>query len=310
VRHIHIGISGYDYPHWRDVFYPPGLPARCRLEYASRQFNSIELNGTFYSLKSPAVFRRWVEQTPRSGFVFAVKGSRFITHNLKLGHAARALANFYASGVLALGRKTGPFLWQLPEWYHFDADRMDEFLRLLPTGAPAAARLAHRHDRRLTSRALLTAAAPVRYRHAFEVRHPSFFTREFYDLLAAHACALVIADTAGRYPCAEELTADFVYVRLHGSRAMYGGSYSARELRAWAGRVKGWARPGRAGRDVYVYFDNDAFGHAPHDARALAGLVDGRAHAPSASAFSCGLHDTLSPAVLSVSMRSVEPALP
>ncbi len=310
MRQIHIGISGYDYPHWRGVFYPPGLPARRRLEYASRRFNSIELSGTFYSLKSPGVFRRWVEQTPRSGFVFAVKGSRFITHNLKLGHAASALANFYASGVLALGRKTGPFLWQLPEWYHFDADRMDEFLGLLPIGATAAARLARRHDARLKSRALVTAAAPLRYRHALEVRHPSFFTREFYDLLAAHDCALVIADTAGRYPYAEELTANFVYVRLHGSRAMYGGSYSTRELRAWAGRVKRWAMRGRGGRDVYVYFDNDAFAHAAHDARVLAGLVDDRVHAPSASPFSCGLHDALGPAVLSVGMRSMEPALP
>ncbi|HEU5260441.1 MAG TPA: DUF72 domain-containing protein [Gemmatimonadales bacterium] len=254
------------------MFYPPDLPARRWLEYASRQFNSIELNGTFYSLKSPAVFRRWGAETPGSGFVFAVKGSRFITHNLKLARAAGALANFYASGVLALGRKTGPFLWQLPATYRFDAERVEEFLRLLPRGTTAAARLARRHDRRLRGGVLTRALARLRYRHAFEVRHPSFLTREFYDQLEAHGGALVVADTAGTFPCVEELTADFVYVRLHGSRALYASAYTESELDRWATRVEQWAgsRGGRAGRDVYVYFDNDAFAHAPHNALALA----------------------------------------
>lgn len=275
---VYVGVSGYTYPHWRGLFYPSDLPARRWLEYASRQFNSIELNGTFYSLKSPPVFRRWVAQTPTSGFVFAVKGSRFITHNLKLARAAGALANFYASGVLALGRTTGPFLWQLPPAYRFDAERVEEFLRLLPRGTTAAARLARRHDRHLRGRALTSAPARRRYRHAFEVRHPSFLTREFYDQLEAHGCALVVADTAGRFPCVEELTADFVYVRLHGSRALYAGAYTERELARWAARVERWAgrRGGRTGRDVYVYFDNDAFAHAPHNALALAGRLGGK----------------------------------
>jgi uncharacterized protein YecE (DUF72 family) len=110
---LHVGISGYDYKPWRGSFYPPDLPARRWLEYASRRFDSIELNGTFYSLKSPAVFERWVAEVPDE-FVFAVKAGRFITHNLKLRNAEASLGNFFASGVLALGRKTGPFLWQLP----------------------------------------------------------------------------------------------------------------------------------------------------------------------------------------------------
>ena len=129
--HALIGISGYDYKPWRGSFYPTEVPARRWLEYASARFPTIELNGTFYSLKSPAVFERWVAETPR-GFVFAVKGGRFLTHNLKLRNAERSLGNFFASGVLALGRMTGPCLWQLPAPYRFDAERMDAFMRLLP----------------------------------------------------------------------------------------------------------------------------------------------------------------------------------
>ena len=119
-----IGISGYDYKPWRGVFYPDGLPAREWLRFASRTFNSIELNGTFYSLKSPAVFERWLAEAPETNFLFAVKGGRFITHNLKLRRSETALGNFFASGVLALGERTGPFLWQLPATYRFEADRL------------------------------------------------------------------------------------------------------------------------------------------------------------------------------------------
>lgn len=263
---VFIGISGYNYPHWRGLFYPREVPVRRWLEYASRQFNSIELNGTFYSLKSPAVFQRWVDETPASGFTFAVKGSRFITHNLKLTRPATPLANFYGSGILALGRKTGPFLWQLPPTLKFDAERMRAFLDLLPRGTADAERLARRHDSRLKRGALVKAAARVRYRHAFEVRHPSFLSPEFYALLRSHNAALVIADTAGRFPNVEELTADFVYVRLHGSSALYASDYSDTELDDWAKRVRQWMKQGH---DVYVYFDNDARAHAPHNARAL-----------------------------------------
>jgi len=261
-----IGISGYNYPGWRGSFYPKELAARRWLEYASRQFNSIELNGTFYSLKSPAVFRKWVQESP-ADFVFAVKGSRFITHNLKLTHAVIPLANFYGSGILALGKKTGPFLWQLPPMLRFNAERVRAFLELLPRNTTEAAGLARKHDARLKKRALLKAPVRVAYRHAFEVRHESFLTRAFYDLLREFDCALVIADTAGKFPCVEELTADFVYVRLHGSTRLYASNYADSELEAWANRARQWLRDGR---DVYVYFDNDALGHAPRNARALA----------------------------------------
>jgi len=265
-----VGISGYDYPRWRGAFYPERLKKAQWLTYASRCFNSIELNGTFYSLKSPAVFIRWAEAVPDSDFVFAVKGGRFITHNLKLRNCERALGNFFASGVLALGPKTGPFLWQLPATYAFEAERLDSFMSMLPPDSTAAEAVARAHDHRLKRGALVDAVGGRRiaYRHVFEVRHPSYFCEEFYAILRSHRCALVFADTAGKSDYAEELTADFVYVRLHGSRELYVSGYSDDELDDWAARIRRWRK--RGAQDAYVYFDNDAKVHAPHDARRLA----------------------------------------
>jgi uncharacterized protein YecE (DUF72 family) len=267
-----VGISGYDYKPWRGRFYPDDIPARRWLEFASRQFDSIELNGTFYSLKSPDVFERWVTAVP-DDFVFAVKGGRFITHNLKLRNVEASLGNFFASGVLALGRKAGPFLWQLPATYRFDANRLDEFMRKLPRSSREAEAVARQHDHRLRHGALVDAVVDVPYRHAFEVRHPTYFADEFYDILRAHGCAFVIADTAGKFPYAEEVTADFVYVRLHGSEVLYASGYRDEELDTWAAKIAAWRRGPPPGRDVYVYFDNDAKVHAPFDARRLAERV-------------------------------------
>jgi uncharacterized protein YecE (DUF72 family) len=265
-----IGISGYDYKPWRGRFYPEELPYRRWLEYACGVFDSIELNGTFYSLKSPANFRRWVEEAEkaaRPGFVYAVKGGRFITHNLKLARAESALGNFFASGVLALGERTGPFLWQLPGTYRFDAERLDRFMRLLPRDSRGGEAVARMHDHRLRRGTLVEAeGARVAYRHAFEVRHESYFHPEFYDLLREHRMGWVVADTAGKFPYAEEVTADFVYVRLHGSEVLYTSGYRDDELDAWRSKIRRWTR---RGLDVYVYFDNDAKVHAPHDALRL-----------------------------------------
>ena len=263
---VRVGISGYDYAPWRGAFYPDGLPRRGWLAYAASMFDSIELNGTFYSLKSPQTFRRWAAEVPGPPFVLAVKGSRFITHNLKLRNVDAALGNFFASGVMALGRRTGPFLWQLPATYGFDAARMDAFMRLLPRDARQAEAIASRHDARLRGEPLTESAAQVRYRHAFEVRHPSYFQEAFYALLREHRMGFVVADSAGKFPMAYEVTAPFVYVRLHGSTELYVSGYTDVELDEWAGRVRQWAA---GGRDVYVYFDNDAKVHAPHDARRL-----------------------------------------
>ena len=228
------------------------------------------MNGTFYSLKSPKVFERWAEEVPTRDFVFALKGGRFITHNLKLRNCEHALGNFFASGVLALGAKTGPFLWQLPASYHFEARRLDDFMRMLPRNSIEAEAVARQHDHRLRRGALVDAvdARRVKYRHAFEVRHPSYFCDEFYDILRAHNCALVFADTAGKFGYAEVVTTDFVYVRLHGSTELYVSGYSDGELDDWATRIRRWQKP--KARDAYVYFDNDAKVHAPHDALRLA----------------------------------------
>jgi uncharacterized protein YecE (DUF72 family) len=260
-----IGISGYDYKGWRGRFYPAELAARRWLEYASRRFGTIELNGTFYSLKSPAVFERWRADVP-DDFVFAIKGGRFITHNLKLRRVEASLGNFFASGVLSLGAKTGPFLWQLPGTYRFEAERLDGFMRQLPRDSREGEAVARQHDHRLRRGSRVDRVADVAYRHAFEVRHPTYFCDEFFDLLRAHRCAFVVADTAGKFPYAEEVTSEFVYVRLHGSRELYASGYTDAELDAWARKVDRWRR---AGRDVYVYFDNDAKVHAPFDALRL-----------------------------------------
>lgn len=268
-----IGISGYDYPGWKGAFYPEGLPRSRWLGHASRSFDSIEINGTFYSLKSPAVFQRWAAEVPARDFRLALKGSRFVTHNLKLRNAEGALANFYASGVLALGRLTGPFLWQLPGTYAFSPERLEGFLRLLPRDSAAAEALARGHAARLRGGALTEAAARVRLRHAFEVRHESWFHPEMYALLRQYGAGFVVADTAGRWRLVEEVTADFVYVRLHGSRELYASDYTDPEIDDWAARVAAWLG-GPPARDVYVYFDNDARVHAPHDAKRLRGRVD------------------------------------
>ena len=264
---VRVGISGYDYPRWKGHFYPPDLRRSRWLGHAASRFDTIELNGTFYRLKTPDVFRKWMAATP-DDFVFAVKGSRFITHNLKLRRAGVALANFFASGVLALGRKTGPFLWQLPATYRFESERIDSFLRSLPRDSIEAAALARQHDGRVRSEPLTEAAESVSYRHAMEVRHASYFNREFYEVLRAHRCAFVVADTAGTFPYAEELTADFAYVRLHGSQALYASGYGDDELDVWTARIAGWVE--RGVREAFVYFDNDALGHAPFDAERLA----------------------------------------
>jgi uncharacterized protein YecE (DUF72 family) len=263
-----IGISGYDYPAWRHRFYE-GVPRARWLPFAGSAFRSLELNGTFYSLKSPAAYAGWAAAAP-SDRVLAVKGGRFITHMKQLLDVEQALANFYASGVLALGAQTGPFLWQLPERLAFDPARLARFFAQLPRSSSAAAALARHHDARVRV-PLVHADVDVPYRHALEPRHPSFFTREAQALLRDHEVAFVTADSAGVFPISYAVTAPFHYVRLHGPRQLYRGHYRDDELDAWAERVRAWQEPGR---DVYVYFDNDGDGHAPYDALRLQARVD------------------------------------
>jgi uncharacterized protein YecE (DUF72 family) len=264
---IRIGISGWTYPPWRGVFYPPKLPHRRELGFAASIFNSIEVNGTFYGLQRPAAFASWAEEAP-ADFVFAVKGSRFITHLKKLGDVRVPLANFFASGVLALDRKLGPLLWQLPPNLGFDSDRLEEFFALLPRTLGAAAELASLHDQRIPpDRELVVAAHPRhRLRHALEVRHDSFRSPALVGLLARNDIALVLADNPGKWPVIDEATTEFRYVRLHGDTELYASGYTDSALDQWAERIARWVE---AGQDVYVYCDNDAKVRAPYDAMGL-----------------------------------------
>jgi len=261
---IRVGISGWRYAGWRGAFYPAGLVQRRELAYAAERVNSIEINGSFYALQRPDSYRQWRSQTPQD-FVFPVKGGRFITHMRRLAGVEAALANFFASGVLALGPKLGPFLWQLPPTLGFDAVRLTDFFDQLPRSAGELAELASGHDAKIPpDRALTAAEDPAQpIRHAVEVRHESFRRPEFYDLLRAQRVALVVADTAGKWPYLEETTADFTYVRLHGDAELYASGYSDAALDRWADKVRSWTA---AGQDVYVYFDNDIKVHAPYDA--------------------------------------------
>jgi len=282
---IRIGISGWRYAPWRGVFYPEALPQRSELAYAAGLFPSVEINGSFYSLQSPASWRAWRDAVP-DGFVFAVKGPRFITHMKRLQDIEIPLANFFASGVLALDDRLGPLLWQLPPNLAFDPARMTAFLSLLPRDTTAALSLARRRETaRMKGRSALPQLPQRPIRHAIEVRHASFQTPEFMALLREHGVGLVVSDSAGRHPVTEDVTADFIYIRLHGDTELYTSGYGDAALDRWAQRIRRWAAGGeprdaqrsaprapraREGRDVYCYFDNDAKVHAPFDAQALA----------------------------------------
>jgi uncharacterized protein YecE (DUF72 family) len=285
---VRIGVSGWNYTPWRKVFYPAGLPHRHELAYIANHFSSVEVNGTFYSLKRPEHFARWREQTP-ADFVFSIKGSRYITHMLKLKDVRTPLANFFAQGLLCLGAKLGPILWQFPQRFAFDAERLAAFINLLPRDTDAVRALARKHDARLKGRSALRVETHVPVRHAFEIRHESFRSPRFIQLLRHHGIALVCADTV-EWPLLMDLTADFVYCRLHGSKELYVSGYDERALDRWGARVRAWARgaeprdayrvspptrPRARGRDVYVYFDNDAKVRAPADAQSLLRRIPG-----------------------------------
>jgi len=281
---IRIGVSGWRYAPWRGRFYPTGLPQRAELEYAARCFSSIEINGSFYSLQSPRSWQSWYEATP-DAFVFAVKGPRYITHMLRLRQVEKPLANFFASGIFRLREKLGPILWQFPPNFAFDAERLASFLALLPRDLNEAAALARKRDAFMRGRVALSIGANHKIRHALEVRHESFKDRHFVRLLRKHHVALVIAETAGRWPMLQDITADFLYLRLHGDKELYRSGYSDRALVRWAARISAWSRgtePSDAikaepqakstarARAVYCFFDNtDAKLRAPADAKTL-----------------------------------------
>lgn len=238
MRHLCIGTSGWNYPHWRGVFYPPGLAQSRWLEYYAGAFNSVELNVTFYRLLKRQTFEGWRQRTPE-GFRFVVKGSRFITHVKKLHSAAEPLT-LLIENARGLGEKLAAFLWQLPPTLKKDLKRLEAFLESLRnTGI----------------------------RQAFEFRNESWFDAETYALLEAYNACLCIADSA-RFPSAREVTADFVYLRFHGRAGLYSSSYSEGELKEWAEFAAGCARSG-----LFAFFNNDAHGYAVKDAAAFRELV-------------------------------------
>lgn len=281
---IHIGISGWRYAPWRGDFYPDGLAQKRELQFASRAVNSIEINGSFYALQRPERYAQWYAETP-DDFVFSVKAPRFITHIRRLREIEKPLANFFASGVLELKEKLGPILWQFPPNFKFDADRFEHFLALLPHDTGAAAALARQHDSHLHGHASLKVWRKKPLRHAVEIRHDSFIDVDFVRLLKRHNIALVIADTGGKWPYREDVTSDFVYLRLHGAEELYASGYSAPALKRWADRIEAWhhgKQPAdahliaprlkprvRKSREVFCYFDNDIKVRAPYDARNL-----------------------------------------
>lgn len=284
---VRIGISGWRYEPWRGVFYPESLSQKNELRHASSIFRSIEINGTFYSLQRPESFTRWAQETP-DDFVFTVKAPRFITHIRRLKEIKAPLANFLASGVLRLGLKLGPVLWQFPPNFKFDPARMESFLKMLPHTTEAAAQLARRHDKWMNGRSSMKAAQDRPLRHAIEIRNASFVDPNFIAMLRDNAVALVCADTV-EWPRLMDVTSDFMYCRLHGSEMLYASGYDDKALDEWAIRVAAWARGGEPkdaervvnqvgakirARDVFVFFDNDVKVRAPFDAQKLVARVD------------------------------------
>jgi uncharacterized protein YecE (DUF72 family) len=282
---IRIGVSGWTYTPWRGNFYPEGLRQKDELSFAARQFNALEINGTFYGMQVPQSFIRWTAEAP-PGFVYAVKGPRYLTHMLKLNKPEAPLGNFFASGVLALGDKLGPILWQFPAVFAFNPDKLEHFFTLLPRTTAEAIEIARRHDHRLRAPAYLSAAADRPIRHAIEIRHESFRDPTFISLLRRYNVALVCADTV-EWPLLMDVTADFVYCRLHGNQELYNSRYGEAELDRWADRIRRWsggntnrdgtfvASPIADGRkrDCFVFFDNTDKLMAPDNARGLMGRL-------------------------------------
>jgi uncharacterized protein YecE (DUF72 family) len=229
VRAVRIGCSGWNYGHWRERVYPKGLPPRLWLRHYASLFDTVEVNNTFYRLPTRSAVAGWVGESP-PGFLFAVKASRYLTHIKRLTDLGPGVERFYERlEPLVCSPKMGPILWQLPQTFHRDDERLASALATLPAG-----------------------------RHCFEFRHPSWFTTDVYDLLRAHGAALVIGDNPSRPFQTLEITAEWTFVRFHYGRRGRNGNYSERELEEWASRFESW----RERIDVFAYFNNDWEGHA------------------------------------------------
>lgn len=280
---VEVGISGWTYEGWRGTFYPKKLAHNKELEYASRKLPTIEINGTFYALQRPTSYQKWYDTTPEN-FKFAVKANRYITHIKRLNDVKIPMANFFASGPLCLKEKLGPFLWQFPPSMVFDPERFETFLKLLPRDFKEAQKLGKENTLK-KERVYLEVEENYTMRHAVEIRNVSFLNPWFVELLRKYQVAIVFADTAGKWPYLEDITSDFVYVRLHGDAELYVSGYDDKTLDFWSERVKAWRKGleakdkmtltdepvAKVERDIFVYFDNDSKVRAPVDAQ---GLID------------------------------------
>ncbi|GGI53363.1 DUF72 domain-containing protein [Oxalicibacterium solurbis] len=289
------GISGWRYAGWRNAFYPPQLPQAHELAFASRALQTIEINGSHYALQTPASYQSWYAVTPPH-FMFSVKAPRFVTHILRLRgeRSATAIANFLASGLFNLREKLGPILWQFPPSLRFDPDLFEAFLQGLPHDTETAVEVAKHHDAHIKHVCLKTDRKRPLH-HAIEIRHPSFCDETFIQMLRKYRAALVFSDSTANWPYAEDVTADFIYMRLHGTETLYSGAYSDNALDCWAKRIRTWEngseprdaqriagapscrKAAKKPRDVFCYFDNDQKVRAPFDAARLASRLRGSA---------------------------------
>ena len=228
-----IGTSGWNYKHWKEAFYPPQTPVSRWLEFYTGVFDTVEVNATFYRLPKPETFENWHKRTP-DGFLWAVKASKFITHTKRLKEVREPLNRLYKA-LEGLGSKLGPILFQLPPSLQFDKERLLSFCGLLRPS----------------------------HRHTLEIRHPSWICDDVFALLNKYNIAFCISDTAGKYPFHEAITADFIYIRLHGSKTLYASEYTEEELQSWAKKIKAW------GRETFLYFDNDFNAFAVKNAERL-----------------------------------------
>ncbi len=266
---IRLGISGWTYPDWREIFYPEKLPIKKELGYASRVFNSIEVNGTFYSLQKPHTFEKWYNETPPD-FSFAIKAPKYITHERRLKEVETPIANFLACGLLALKEKLGSILWQLPPNLSYEENRITQFLELLPHDTKQACKLAHKHSEWMSERTFLECDRKRPLLHAVEVRNHSFNNPEFIKLMKHYKVAIVIGDTAGRWPLIEEMTGPIIYIRLHGDETIYPKGYTKTALKTWAQKIKHFSSQAES---VYAFCDNDHKTAAPANAKQLMKLL-------------------------------------
>lgn len=237
---VYVGTSGWHYKHWLGNWYPEGTRASDQFAYYKKHFKTVEINNSFYRLPTMKTFSAWREAAPR-GFLYSVKASRYITHMRKLKEPKQSMKAFMTN-VAVLKEKLGPILFQLPPSWNVNTERLAEFLQALPT----------------------------KHRYAFEFRNASWYTDEVYAMLNEHDCAFCIYELAGHL-APPEITASFVYVRLHGPGEKYQGSYSDQALRNWAKKCRECTG---AGKDVFVYFDNDQAGYAAINAQRLREILE------------------------------------